>query len=233
MKSQAVRAKIMTFASSKGGVGKSTSCAAIAGALAARGFKIIVLDLDQNQTLFRWFSKHLSVADFVTVKAVAPERFKSVLDQTQGEGADFILVDVAGAYEATIIKAIAASDLVITPSKLSEPDLREAAKILSEVQAFNDQFGSTIRHRLLINEAESLDPHYQRHALAEVDGSALVRFDQLMMRRAPYREIFISGHPPHQADKGRVPVRKAVAELDAIIDELMDVLNLSKKARAA
>lgn len=231
MRNRSAQTKIITFASSKGGVGKSTSCAALAGALIKRGQSLVILDLDQNQTLYRWFQKH-NVRG-LNVEPATPDTFQDSIRRAREKAPGFILIDVAGAYEATIIKAIAVSDLVITPSKLSEPDLREAAKILSEVQAFNSQFGSNIQHRLLINEADSLDPHYQRHILGEVDRSALCRFQQLMMRRAPYREIFISGTSPHQADEGRGPVKKAIVELDALTEELLAALSKSKKDIAA
>lgn len=45
---------ILTFASSKGGVGKSTTCAAVAAALALEGARVLGIDLDQNGTLVRW-----------------------------------------------------------------------------------------------------------------------------------------------------------------------------------
>ncbi|WP_069096131.1 ParA family protein [Methyloligella halotolerans] len=225
--------RVITFASSKGGVGKSTFCAAIAGALASREGRVAILDLDQNQTLYRWHRQHGGLLTGITVLEAVPDSFNQSLASAKESGADIILIDVAGAYEATMIKAIAASDLVVTPAKLSEPDLREAAKLLSEVNAFNQRFGSSIRHRLLVNEADCLNPLYQRHALAELDGSALKRFAHLMMRRAPYREIFISGMPPHLADKGRGPVKKAIAELDTIVDEVLQVLSQPTKARAA
>ena len=48
---------ILTFASSKGGVGKSTTCAALASALALEGARVSLLDLDQNRTLDRWSKK--------------------------------------------------------------------------------------------------------------------------------------------------------------------------------
>ena len=48
---------IVAFASSKGGVGKSTICAAIGARLAQRGEEALILDLDQNRTLERWGRK--------------------------------------------------------------------------------------------------------------------------------------------------------------------------------
>jgi len=227
------RPAIITFASSKGGVGKSTACAAIAGALAKKYGRVAILDLDQNHTLYRWHQNHKENLPNISVDAPKPEDFTSDLDRLKTQGHDYILIDVAGSFEAIIIKAIACSDLVITPAKLSEPDLREAAKILGEVRAFNNQFNVSIQHKLLVNDADTLNPHYQRHALAELDGSPLQRFSQLMMRRAPYREIFIGGLPPHYSDQGRGPVQKAVAELDQIVDELCTYMTDQQKADAA
>ena len=51
---------ILAFASSKGGVGKSTTCAALASALALDGARVSLLDLDQNRTLERWSRRHPS-----------------------------------------------------------------------------------------------------------------------------------------------------------------------------
>lgn len=224
---------IITFASSKGGVGKSTCCAAIAGALAYREGKVVILDLDQNGTLLRWHRNHGAKLAKISVEPATPDTFNQALAKATSSGAAYVLIDVAGAFEATMIKAIAASSLVITPAKLSEPDLREAAKVLTEVNAFNQRFNSAIQHRLLVNEADSLNPMYQRHALAELDASALRRFDNLMIRRAPYREIFITGLPPHYADKGRGPVDKAVAELNHVVAEILQTITSATKAKAA
>lgn len=225
--------RIITFASSKGGVGKSTCSAAIAGALAAREGAVTLIDLDVNGTLMRWHNAHADQLPNITVLQATPDTFNQLLNKAISSDAAYVIIDVAGAFEATMIKAIASSDLVITPAKLSEPDLREAAKILSEVTAFNRRFNASIQHRLLVNEAESLNPMYQRHALAEVDASALTRFTHLMNRRAAYREIFITGLPPHYAGKGRGAVDKAVAELDDIVAEIHAILTKPTKAKAA
>jgi chromosome partitioning protein len=65
---------IITFASSKGGVGKSTACAAVAAALAKRGCAIAVIDVDQNQTLHRWFSTHKPPIPTLTPQAIPNTR---------------------------------------------------------------------------------------------------------------------------------------------------------------
>ena len=47
---------IITFANSKGGVGKSTACLAIAGAYAKFGLRVHICDLDGNKTVSRWLA---------------------------------------------------------------------------------------------------------------------------------------------------------------------------------
>jgi chromosome partitioning protein len=212
---------IITFASSKGGVGKSTACAAVAGALCKKGYAVTVIDVDQNLTLHRWFTTHKPAIAGLSVIATNPQDFTRTVDAAAESGADFVLIDIAGSYEATVIKAIRASTLVISPARLSEPDLREAGRILLEVHAFNKQFKVAIQHRLLVNDAEHIDPQYQRLSLAKLDNSALKRIANLMYKRVAYREIFLSGLPPHYAEQSREAIRNAVKELDLITDEIL------------
>jgi cellulose biosynthesis protein BcsQ len=46
---------IITCASSKGGVGKSTTVACLAGAFAHAEETVPIVDLDNNRTVSRWF----------------------------------------------------------------------------------------------------------------------------------------------------------------------------------
>ena len=49
-------ASFISFASPKGGVGKSTTCIAVTGALLAAGHKVRIIDFDQTETIWRWYS---------------------------------------------------------------------------------------------------------------------------------------------------------------------------------
>src|ERR1700674_784427 len=99
---------ILSFASSKGGVGKSTSCAAVGARLAQRGEQVLILDLDQNGTLERWGRK--ASIPGLTVKAIERDQFTNIFRETVVAGeTDHILIDLAGAREATVLKALARS----------------------------------------------------------------------------------------------------------------------------
>ncbi len=48
----------------------------------------------------------------------------------------------------------------------------------------------------------------------------LPAFESAIQQRAAYMEIGLSGLPPHFAEQGRATVAKAVAEIDALVDEI-------------
>lgn len=214
----------LTIASSKGGVGKSTLTIMLAGALCRRNARVHIIDLDENATVGRWHQQHNVAMPGLTVSVIKPDAFSEHLKGLKNQTLDYILIDVAGVYEKTLLQAMARSNLVIIPAQPSEPDLHEATKVIRDLQDLNDSFGGQVAYRLLLNLCEHLDPLYQRHALAEVARLNLTRFDTLVYKRAPYREAFLNGITPHFATDRRDSVLKAVAEIDAVVAEIDAVL---------
>lgn len=225
------RPVFLSFASPKGGVGKSTTCASVAGALARHGHSVHILDLDQTRTLHRWVSRfrpHGITLDSVNENDLI-DRLKQLYQQKSG----FVLIDVAGAFSQGMVAAATVADITISPAKLSEPDVMEATKLHYEMQALALRIGKPICHRIVLNEVASLLPSYQRMVLDDLERSGVQRFDTLMHHRAPYAEVFLTGQPPHYADAQRDPVRKAVQEVDYLIAEIYALIShLEVKADA-
>lgn len=216
---------VLTIASSKGGVGKSTLTIMLAGAFCHRGVRVHIVDLDDNATVGRWHQQHAVAMPGLSVSVIKPDAFSEHLKGLKGQALDYILIDVAGVYEKTLLQAMARSNLVIIPAQPSEPDLHEATKVVRDLQDLNDSFGGHVAYRLLLNLCEHLDPLYQRHALAEVARLNLTRFETLVYKRAPYREAFLNGLTPHFSGERRDSVTKAMAEIDAVVAEIDTALH--------
>ena len=82
-------AKRVAFINGKGGCGKTTSIFHVAGVLAKRGEKILVIDLDKqrNTTSILLMNTNIpgkTVLDFMTGKADAEEVVAKALFQTRG-----------------------------------------------------------------------------------------------------------------------------------------------------
>lgn len=224
---------IITFASPKGGVGKSTNCLSLAAAIAHRQYPVHILDLDQTRTLWRYFSTHKPNIPGLTVESAAAQNFGDRLRALYHEREGFILIDAAGALTDIMVHAATIAHLTITPAKLSEPDIQEAVKLHYELLKLGAEVGKGITHRILVNEVAPLLPTYQRYTLDQINTGPLQRFETLIHVRAPYAEAFLTGQPPHFADQSRPPVQKAVAEIDALLVEVFDALSIPQQKAAA
>lgn len=221
---------IISFASSKGGVGKSTSCAAIAAKLADEGAKVLVFDLDQIHTVARWGQKfehpNLTVEDVSRDGFTA--RFRDVVKQGRY---DHVLIDLAGTREATVLKAMARSDLVVIPAQASEPDLREALVVISDIKDVEEAKAGTIAYRLLLTKVYPLRTRVTEFAFDEIERHGIARFETTFVERAAYKEMLLNGVPPHVAQ----PSSGAGAEVCALVEEIkqLGTAGRRKTARAA
>lgn len=206
---------ILVFASSKGGVGKSTTCAAVASALALGGKSVLIIDLDQNQTLARW--RRRFDLPCIAVEAIAPEDFVGFLaSQTASGSFDHILIDLMGAREATHLKAYARADLVIIPAQASEPDLREAVVVAKDVLTMGREINRDIPYRLLLTKMSPLKTRVADYATEQLAQKKMPCFKTALVERVAYREMFLTGELPTLGEKGR----GAGAEIDSLLLEI-------------
>lgn len=210
---------ILVFASSKGGVGKSTACAAIGAALALRGERVLIVDLDPNQTLARWGKKVKTKG--LSIEAVPPTDFTSYLSRQVSSGQfEHILVDLMGSREATMLKALARADLVIIPAQTSEPDLREALVVIGDVRDMAETRGGPIPFRVLLTKLYPLRTRVTDFAYGELARLNLPYFKTTLVERTAYREMLLSGEPASRIE----PKKGAGAEIGALIKEIEAVL---------
>lgn len=210
---------ILTFASSKGGVGKSTTCAAIAAALALNGARVLLIDLDQNRTLDRWARR--APIEQLTVAAIEPNKFGAFFRESEGSGDyDHICIDLPGSREVTLFKALARSDLVIIPAQASEPDLREALVVVGDIRDVGETTERKIPYRLLLTKIYPLRTRVTDYAYAELARKGLPLFRTALVERSAYREMFLNGQPPTVTE----PEKGAGLEIWNLIGEIRDIV---------
>ena len=216
---------IITFASSKGGVGKSTTCVALAGAYAKEGARVHIIDLDNNRTVSRWLADGATRPPAITVSAPDPQILTEHLQETARHyGPDKILIDVAGNYERALTVAIARAHLTIIPASTTEADIFEAARIARHIQTIYAAFGKTPLYRVLATRIAPLHSHAQTHGFSEIVRLKLPLLNTIIFQRAAYEEIGLSGLPPHYAGLDRATTAKAIAELDQLKGEIETLL---------
>lgn len=125
--------KIIAFANEKGGVGKSTLAFQTAIALAHRGQRVAVVDLDRSQqSVSRALANREGSATNLRARLPLPRHTvlgrpcaAQLMQEIQriGRDADFVILDTAGADSPILRRVVALADKIVTPVNSSFIDL--------------------------------------------------------------------------------------------------------------
>jgi chromosome partitioning protein len=225
---------IIAFASSKGGAGKSTSCVNISGALARAGHNVHIIDFDPSQTCWRWYSTNEAAQGIPGLSAEGQPAtdMPTLLHDIFTTRTGFVMLDLAGAMNKELLIAAASASLVITPAKLSEPDIVEANKLYLQLLEIGHRAGKPITHRILLNEVPHAVGEHQLAMMQQLKESTLPRFDAIIHQRAAYSKTFSSGVPPHFSTDRQI-VGKAVPEVDELVREILAIVGQEEQRVAA
>ena len=157
----------------------------------------------------------------MTVRAIERDEFTTVFQETADEGkVDHILIDLAGTREATVLKAIVPLRSRCDSGSASEPDLKEALVVVSDVKDVAKEKGATDSYRVLLTKMPPLRTRVTDFAYKELSRHGLPIFPTAMGRRTAYREMFFTGKPGGQTHAG--------AEVAALASEMEDIVKASK-----
>ena len=95
----------ISFASSKGGAGKSTSAVVLGTELAERGAAVTIIDADPNQPVTRWGRKPGRPETLTVVGGVTEETLLDAIDDAALRTA-FVIVDLEGTASLMVAQAM-------------------------------------------------------------------------------------------------------------------------------
>lgn len=141
----------VSFASSKGGAGKSTSAVVLATELAERGATVTIIDGDPNQPVSRWGRKPGRPETLTVISGVTEETLLDAIDEAARRTA-FVIVDLEGSANLMVAQAMSRADLVIIPTKGSELDAIEAIKVIKFIGRQEKAYQRSIRYAVLFTQ---------------------------------------------------------------------------------
>lgn len=145
---------IITFANSKGGVGKSTLCCLIASELALQDTRVLILDADGQKSCMKWAERCRAAG---TLPDTLKVEYTPSLQELQRrllnrDDVDLVLIDVQGSMNDLLTAAIVVSAVTIVPTKATVMEMVEA------VQLF--EWSKNLKRaplRLVLNSVEGID----------------------------------------------------------------------------
>jgi chromosome partitioning protein len=121
--------RTVTFASAKGGVGKSTLAASLGVAALQAGEKPYLIDMDPQGSLAAWGSRRAT--DDPPVDRIDAIHLPNALAGLAGAGYTLAIIDTAGVDSVAASAAMRAADLVIIPARPSTLDLEASRPTLA------------------------------------------------------------------------------------------------------
>jgi chromosome partitioning protein len=216
----------IVFATSKGGAGKSTTAVLLATELAGQGAPVTLIDADPNKPLSQW-AKRPGKPDSLTVIADATE--ETLVDHIEAAArtSTFVIVDLEGSANRSIVYAVSCADLVIIPTQGSHLDAAESVKTLREVRNVEKirKKGSIPAAILFTRTSAAIRPRSLQAIENEFVNSGVPVMNTQINERDAFRALFSFGGTLTGLDSGQVSnIKAATLNARAFAAEIIAML---------
>jgi chromosome partitioning protein len=213
--------RVITLATSKGGVGKSSLGRSLAAHWFSVGHKPALIDADPQRTLANRYDPKGRMGS-VPVVAEPEERVGDTIEELGRRHAP-VIVDTAGFRNRTTIGALVATDLAIIPLKPAVEDVDAAIAtydLIREINETEEREGRPIKVAMVLTMTMR-GTVIARHVREQLGGAGYPLLKAEMLNRVAYPEAGIEGLSPSITD----PDGAAARDIAAIAQELMKLEN--------
>lgn len=223
---------IVSFASTKGGTGKSTLATNVALRLIEVGYRVGLADLDIQRSSWSWYAERKErdwSVDGLAVRQLTGRGVGRELVE-MAEEFDFVLADCPGMHAGELSIAVCASHLVVVPAR---PGLFDAVGLESIVDVLGQTVARSVEGRRILivlsqmpTARRSRDARELRELLAQDENAE--DFDLLTMRVAR-TEVQSRVAYPRATEQGKGVVEwndaAAKGQIRRLVDEMLDELS--------
>lgn len=221
---------VITFASSKGGVGKTTSAVVMATML-SRSHLVTVIDADPAGRLMRWADKAPLPGRLTVIKTRGERFIQDEIDKAD-QASDFVFVDLEGAQTRLNAFAMGESDLVIIPMGDEQQDAEDAIETLANLRREAKAMRREIPVRILFCRTKTAVKSRLEASLNEQVRNSVGAFTTELYARTAFASLHNLGGTLYDMDPDEVTgVAKAIGNAELLVDEMREVLGWVKDIR--
>ena len=211
---------IVTVASGKGGVSKTSTVMILAVNLAAQSFRVAVVDADRNQSFASWHAQAYEGPEFTCKSEI--DHIKVVdLAGELSDSHDVVLVDTAGFESLTAASAIGMADFVLIPCMPDRGSVRETMRTAQQVASLSKAARRSIPYSVLLTRWKPRGLS-ERAALDSLREEKLNILEHAIGDLSDFTKLSFSGTVPTSGKVGEQTAR--------LIDELVGKGAISRKA---
>lgn len=215
---------IITFASSKGGAGKTTSAIILASTLAQK-HRVCVIDADPAERIVAWAEKKV-LPETIEVRSCTSERdIHDEIDRAERQF-DFTILDLEGAGTRLNAFAMGESDLVVIPMGDEQPDAEGAIETLAQVSLEARAMRREIPVRILFARTQAAVKSRLAKSLNAQVRDRIGAFTVELNARTAFSSLHNFGGTLYELDAKEVTgVDKAIANAERFAAEILEVLS--------
>ena len=223
---------VIVFASSKGGVGKTTAATVLAGELARRaepaGIQVTLIDADPNQHSAKWALRDCP-RNLALIQSSNETSIVDDIEQAE-EKSGYVLVDLEGTASATVANAIIRADYVIALCQGSQDDADEAVKTIKLINSQSKLLKRVIPFAVLFTRTNpAIQPRTLRHIIQQFEEAGIDLFQTSLIDREAFRAIRSFGGTLHDLDTSQVSgVENAIVNAEAYANEVLRKIKASQ-----
>jgi len=205
---------VIALVATKGGAGKTTIAACLAGEWGHRGQDVALLDADPQRTLSAWHAGGGPLVD-IPIGAASGASVDPALQGLMKQHA-LVIVDTAGFANRDTLAVLRWADVALVPFGPSPADALGAAqtiKLLRDVNATVERQRTPVQILMVMNGASR--GAMTAHIRGEVERLGMPVLAPSVHRRQIYAEAMLSGSAPCWMGSG---AKAAAAEIAALAD---------------
>lgn len=217
---------IITFASSKGGAGKTTSAIILATTLAVK-YKVIVIDADPAKRLLSWAGKG-DLPESLDVFASRGENHIHDELELARQKAEYIVVDLEGAATRLNAYAMGESDLVLIPMGDEQQDAEGAIETLAALALETRALRREIPVQVFFARTQAAVKSRMEKSLNQQVRDKIGCMQTELNRRTAFSSLHNLGGTLQSMDTNEVTgVAKAIFNADLFTQEVLRTLDIA------
>lgn len=219
---------VITFASSKGGCGKTTSAIILATTLARKN-RVVAIDADPAKRLMSWSGKSKIPPKMVAYASGGEKHIHHEIDEGR-KTADYVIVDLEGAATRLNAYAMAESDLVIIPMGDEQPDAEGALETLAALALEARSLRRMIPVRILFCRTMAAVKSRLQRSLNSQIRDRVGAFSVELHTRTAFSSLHNFGGSLYGMDPNEVTgLARAIGNAELFAEEVEQVLGWSRE----
>ena len=216
--------QVIVFASSKGGVGKTTSALTLSSVLTHHGAPTTLIDADPNAPLALWARRFPNgVPTGLSIKTAFRTDVADVIDSAPDP---YVIVDLEGSRNEEVSVAIGRADLVLIPMKGNRLDADEAVNVIKVIRKQESIFRRAIPFRVFLSQTSPvIVDRGMRDICAQMRENGIPMLRTGMVERSAFKVPFALGGSIYDLNEREAKnPASAIVNAEAFAQEVRDIL---------